>query len=153
IGMLAVVYAPNDLRWLRRYRYLWLTAGLGLTALTLFVGVNPSGGGPALWLGLANVFFQPSEALKLLFIVFLAAYLAERLPHVPQPHETQRQALVFLAPLLLVWGLSLLILIAQRDLGTGSLIFAVFITLLYLGTGQRRYVLIGGLLLILATVV
>ncbi len=152
LGMLTVVFAPSDLRWLRRYRYLWLTAGLGLTALTLFIGVNPSGGGPALWLGLANVFFQPSEALKLLFVVFLAAYLAERLPHIPAPRETQRQALVFLAPLLLVWGLSLIILISQRDLGTGSLIFGVFIALLYLGTGQKRYVLIGGVLLVVATV-
>jgi len=152
LGLLAVIYAPNDLRWLRRYRYLWLSAGLGLTALTFLIGVNPSGGGPALWLGLANIFFQPSEALKLFFIIFLAAYLAERLPHVPQ-RETQGQALAFLAPLLLVWGLSLLILIAQRDLGTGSLIFAAFIVLLYLATGQRRYVFLGTILLVLAVIV
>ena len=152
LGMLAVVVAPGDLRWLRRYRYLWFTLGLGLTALTLLIGINPSGGGPALWLGFANIFFQPSEALKLVFIIFLAAYLAERTPAAPRSLTVPyTQTSSFLFPLLLVWGLSLLILIAQRDLGTGSLIFAVFVVLLYLATGQRRYVLLGGLLLILAT--
>lgn len=151
LGLLAVVSAPGDLRWLRRYRYLWFTLGLGLTALTLLIGINPSGGGPALWLGLANVFFQPSEALKVVFIIFLAAYLAEHTP--ASPTLPQLQTPSFLSPLLFVWGLSLLILIAQRDLGTGSLIFAVFVVMLYLATGQRRYVMLGGLLLTIAAIV
>ncbi len=147
-GFLAVVLAPGDLRWLRRYRYLWLIGALGLTALTLLIGINPSGGGPALWLGIGNVYFQPSEALKLLFVVYLAAYLAEKTPG-EGDSQAPRQQLAFLAPLLLVWLLSLIILISQRDLGAGSLIFAVFSGLLYLATGQRRYLLIGGLLLLL----
>jgi cell division protein FtsW (lipid II flippase) len=151
IGLVGVVIAPGDLRWLRRYRYLWLTLALGLTALTLLVGINPSGGGPALWLGFNNVFFQPSEALKLLFVVFLAAYLAERIS-LTNASDSPRQQLVFLAPLLLVWGLSLVILVSQRDLGTGSIIFAVFIALLYLATGQRWYVVIGALLLVASAI-
>jgi cell division protein FtsW (lipid II flippase) len=151
IGLVAVVVAPGDLRWLRRYRYLWLTLALGLTALTLLIGINPSGGGPALWLGFSNMFFQPSEGLKLLFVVFLAAYLAERIS-LTNPSDSARQQLVFLAPLLLVWGLSLVILVSQRDLGTGSIIFVVFIAMLYLATGQRWYVVIGGLLLLLSVV-
>lgn len=151
LGMHAVVFSPADLRWLRRYRYLWLVAGLSLTALTLLIGINPSGSGPALWLGIANVFFQPSEALKLFFVIYLAAYLSERVSPIPPAANDRRQVIVFLAPLLLVWGLSLLILVSQRDLGTGSLIFTVFIVLLYLATGQSRYVLLGSLLLLLAT--
>lgn len=150
LAFLAIVYAPDDLRWLRRYRYLWLSAGLGLTALTFLIGINPSGGGPTLWLGVANFFFQPSEALKLLFIIFLAAYLSERVSLLAGAGHSRPQTLVFLAPVLLVWGLSILILVAQRDLGTGSLLFAVFIVMLFLGTGQYRYVLIGAGLLLVA---
>ncbi|MBI4771790.1 MAG: hypothetical protein HY784_15585, partial [Chloroflexi bacterium] len=44
-ALLAVAFSPADLRWLRRYRYLWLFGGLALTALTLLFGVNPSGAG------------------------------------------------------------------------------------------------------------
>ena len=67
---------PSDLRFLRRYKYLWLTGGLLLTALTLVFGTNPLGAGPRLWLGCCGVYFQPSEPLKLLLIVYLAAYLS-----------------------------------------------------------------------------
>ncbi len=164
VGLLAVAFAPGDLRWLRRYRYLWLTASLALTALTLLFGINPSGGGEALWLGCCGVYFQPSEALKLLFVVYLAAYFAEKLDRpdsalhgraAARPEGPQREAggeaikstLATLGPVLLVWGFSLVLLVSQRDLGTGSLIFAVFIALLYLATGRRRYLVIGALLL------
>ena len=41
--LVGVLFAPPDLRWLRRFPYLWLTSGLLLTALTLIVGTNPSG--------------------------------------------------------------------------------------------------------------
>ena len=164
LGMIAVVVAPGDLRWLRRYRYLWLVSALGLTALTLIVGINPSGGGPELWLGLGGIFFQPSEALKLLFVVYLAAYLAEKTPlslsgrGTPEKRrgegaDVTGNVSTYLAPLLLIWALSLVLLISQRDLGTGSLIFAVFIVLLYLATGQKRYVVIGGALLIVGAAV
>lgn len=164
VCFVAVIYTPSDLRWLRRYRYLWFTAALLLTALTLIIGVNPSGGGPALWLGFGTTVFQPSEALKLLFVAFLAAYLGERLPRettalsLPAPGirppvgRSPLANLSLIAPLLFVWGVSLIILVSQRDLGTGSLIFAVFVSMLYLATGQKRYVLIGGLLLLIGAV-
>lgn len=166
LGMIAVVVAPGDLRWLRRYRYLWLVSALGLTALTFVIGINPSGGGPELWLGLGGIFFQPSEALKLLFVVYLAAYLAERLPSPGgspagvlregvrgEGDNSARRELNLLAPLLLMWALSLVLLVSQRDLGTGSLIFAVFVVLLYLATGQKRHVVIGGALLIVGATI
>jgi cell division protein FtsW (lipid II flippase) len=156
-GMLAVAFAPGDLRWLRRYRYLWLVAALGLTALTLFAGVNPSGGGPTLWLGCCGLYFQPSEALKLLFVVYLAAYLAEKGSGagtgagagVATGAAGTGAVTAPLPPILLMWAFSIVLLVSQRDLGTGSLIFAVFIALLYLATGQRRYLVIGGILLII----
>jgi cell division protein FtsW (lipid II flippase) len=151
-GMSAMVYAPGDLRWLRRYRYLWLALALGLTALTLIAGVNPSGGGPTLWLGCCGLYFQPSEALKLLFVVFSAAYLAEKIPgprKEPSGAGAEAVNVPLLAPVILAWAFSLLLLVSQRDLGTGSLIFAIFIILLYLATGRRRFLALGGVLLVI----
>jgi len=139
-AMIAVLFTPDDLRWLRRYRYVWLVAALTLTALTLIVGVNPSGGNQQLWLGCCGLYFQPSEALKLLFVVYLASYLSEK----SFDGDLNRQTL---APILAMWGFSLLLLISQRDLGTGSLLFASFIAMLYLATAQKRFVVVGILLL------
>lgn len=157
LALLAVALVPGDLRWLRRYRYTWLLAGLALLATTLVVGVNPSGFGARLWLGVGGIYFQPSELLKLLLLVFLASYLEDRrevLLHVEArigrwqvPHPA------YLGPMLLMWGFSMLMLIWQRDLGAALLFFGIFLAMLYVATGQGRYLLTGVILLMVATIV
>jgi cell division protein FtsW (lipid II flippase) len=141
--LVLVVRAPADLRWLRRYRYLWLTAGLVLLSLTLIFGSNPSGGEPKLWLGCCGLYMQPSEPLRLLLIAFLASYLADRAAAARS--APPRRLLALLSPLLLVWGLSVALLLVQRDLGTGTLFLALLAVLLYLATGRPRLLLVAGI--------
>ncbi len=64
---------------LKRYKYVWLLIGLLLIGLTFLVGVNPTGAGPQLWLEAFGFYFQPSEPLKLLMIVYLAAFFADQI--------------------------------------------------------------------------
>lgn len=138
---------PTGLRWLRRFRYSWLIAGLILLGLTLIWGVNPSGAGLELWLGLriplvGGLFFQPSELLKLLAVVFLASYMAEKRGLIEikfvqlGKFKIALPPIAYLAPLLLMWGLSLVLLVWQRDLGAASLFFIVFLVMLYLASGR-----------------
>lgn len=155
-AMLAVALGLGDpagsasgrgLRRLRRYRYTWLAGGLALLALTLVFGRNPAGAGARLWLGLGGLYFQPSELLKLLMVVFLASYLAEKRPLLTgtayQIGRLRLPPLPYLGPVLLMWGFSLLLLVWQRDLGAAWLFFAVFLLMLYVTIGQVRYVLLG----------
>jgi len=146
-AMLAVALGLRDLRLLRRYRYTWLIGGLALLALTLVFGVNPAGAGARLWLGFGGFYFQPSEPLKLLLVIFLASYLAEKRPLLTgtsyQVGSLRLPPLPHLGPVLLMWGFSLLLLVWQRDLGAAWLFFAVFLLMLYVTTGQARYVLLG----------
>lgn len=128
---------------LRRYKYFWLTSGLALTALTLIFGTNPLGIGPRLWLGCCGFYFQPSEPLKLLFIVYLAAYLADRKPLVPA-------TLPLLMPTLAVTALALLLLIVQRDLGTASIFVFIYTAVVFAATGKRRILVASVLTLGLA---
>lgn len=169
LALIGLIALPGDLRWLRRYRYSWLLAGLALTALTFIFGVNPSGAGERLWLGCCGIYLQPAEILKFILVIFLAAYLADKREQLFQSEVASRQSpnlisktanfrlptshlpsLSYFLPLLLMWGFSILILIIQRDLGMSTLFFLVFLTLLYLASGQLRYIVGGGLLLILA---
>lgn len=120
-----------ELRFLRRYKYLWLTSGLLLTALTLVFGTNPSGDGLRLWLGCCGVYLQPSEPLKFLFIVYLAAYLADRLPLSLRP-------LPLLAPTAVVIGIALSLLFVQRDLGTASIFIFLYTIILFVASGKKR---------------
>jgi cell division protein FtsW (lipid II flippase) len=168
-ALLVVAIAPRSLKPLMRYRYVLLLGGLVLVAITLVFGVNPSGGGAALWLPipapiLGVVYFQPSELLKVLLVIFLASYFTEQEPLYRYNRHTARRddadtrpnvvrrllrQLPFLGPLLLMWGFCLLLLVWQQDLGAAALFFIVFVALLYLATGERVYVA-GGLVLLAA---
>jgi cell division protein FtsW (lipid II flippase) len=151
-ALLIVTLLPRNLNWLRRYKYIWLTGGLVLLAATLIFGVNPSGYGPRLWLQLGPIYFQPSEPLKLLLVIFLAAYLADRrrqlieikayIGPVGMPHPS------YWGPMLFMWGLSIVLLVWQRDLGAALLFFCTFLAMLYAAIGQKRYVWGGVLLLV-----
>lgn len=132
---------PNTLSFLRRYKYILLTSGLILTALTLLFGTNPTGFGPRLWLGCCGVYFQPSEPLKLLLVAYLAAYFADKLP-------IQLRAFPLLYPTFLLSGMAILLLLVQRDLGTASIFIALYSIIVYLATGRRRVILISTVLLI-----
>jgi cell division protein FtsW (lipid II flippase) len=154
-GILTTILPPN-LRILRRYRYSWLLLGLLLLGATLLFGVNPSGEvyAPRLWLGFGAVFFQPSEILKILLIVFLASYLAEKREIIITTHHQlgrwRLPPLSYIAPMLLMWGFCMVLLIWQRDLGAASLFFLIFLGMLYASTGQISYMIIGLVLLGLA---
>ena len=146
--IVCVIVLLIGLRWrdllytLRRYKYIALTSGLLLTALTLIFGANPLGVGPRLWLGFGGFYLQPSEPLKLLLVIYLAAYLAD---HVPR--RNQFFPLIF--PTLILAGIALLLLGVQRDLGTASIFIMLYASILFVAT-ERRRVLLGstGILLV-----
>jgi cell division protein FtsW (lipid II flippase) len=148
---------PGNLLFLRRYKYVWLTGGLLLTALTLIMGTNPTGFGPRMWLGCCGIYLQPSEPLKILLVIYLAAYLAGMSDVLTQPvsaAETSSPAsdrlLPWLAPTLVMTGLALVLLLVQRDLGTASIFVFLFTTILFIATGRKSILIYGGLILIIS---
>lgn len=140
--IISIIFIKN-LNFLRRYKYLFLSGGLFITALTLLFGTNPLGYGPRLWLGCCGVYFQPSELLKLLLVIYLAAYLADRA-------SFQLFSFPLLVPTIVVTGLALTLLLVQRDLGTASIFIFIFTTLIFLATGKRRVLISAALFLALA---
>ena len=131
----------SSIKFLQRYKYLLLVGGLLLTALTLVFGTNPTGFGPKLWLGCCGVYFQPSEPLKLLLVVYLSAYFSEKLPY-------RLRTIHILYPTLILSGIVVMLLMAQRDLGTASIFLAIYIIIIYLATGNKKIPVIGFLILI-----
>jgi cell division protein FtsW (lipid II flippase) len=139
---------PDLLPFLRRYKYIWLTSGLLLTALTLIFGSNPMGAGPRLWLGCCGIYLQPSEPLKLLLIIYLSAYFADWSANV----ETLKRfnvgtlsRLHILVPTIIMTSLALLLLIVQRDLGTASIFVFIYSAMIYLATGWRLVPLVSAI--------
>ncbi len=131
LAFVTVLRLQHHLPQLRRYKYVLLASGLLLTSLTVLLGTNPMGIGPKLWLGCCGVYFQPSEPLKLLLVIYLAAYLADR-PLV------RLGSFPLLVPTILLTGLALLLLFVQRDLGTASIFIFIYTIILFVATEKRR---------------
>ncbi len=150
-GLVLITCLPSA-GWLRRYRYTWATLGLLLLVATLIFGTDPNGSGARLWLVLGPINLQPMELVKLLLVVFLAAYLEE---HRELLADAGRRfgplripPLPYLAPILLMAGAALAIFVIQVDLGPALLLSTVVLLMLYMASGRATYVLLGGLLLI-----
>jgi cell division protein FtsW (lipid II flippase) len=160
VGLLRLLHRQG-LATLRRYRYLFLAGSLLLLLLPMLPSdwALPIKGleanGSRLWvsldLGLTEIRFQPGEIAKLVIVLFLASYLAERQPALSQGRKLGRLRLPaprLLFPVVAVWAGSLGVLIGQRDLGASVLLFGAFVGMLYAATGQPSYLVVGGLLTI-----
>jgi len=146
--MCAIALSPGLTRRLRRYRYTLLTSGILLLGATLIFGVNPSGHGQKLWLGASGFYMQPSEPLKLLVVIYLAAYLAEK-RDIPAMRAAGRPIWwIILGPMLVMVGLALLLLGWQQDLGAALLFYFTFVTMISLAWGKWRYSLLSVVLFI-----
>jgi cell division protein FtsW (lipid II flippase) len=135
---------------LKRYRYTLAAGGLALVLLTMVAGIDPNGSGARLWLGYGGYYLQPSELLKVLLVIFFAAYLDEYRELLAQAGwrvgPLSLPPLPYLVPLLIMFGVSQLVLFWQRDLGAALLFFGIFLSMLYLASGRAAYVVFGLLL-------
>lgn len=151
IGLLcfvATLALIRDIRRLDAYTYTIGLAGLILLLLPIVPQVGSFGGfetnGAKLWFRAGPLAFQPAEFGRLLIVVFLASYLAQKrellatgvgrfgLPRIKD-----------LGPLLLAWGASLAVLFLERDMGASLLLFGVFVVMVWVATGRPSYLVIG----------
>jgi len=146
VGAILVVILLRNYRVLFRYTYLSGLVGILLLILPVIPGLGTDANADV-WVSLGFFSFQPGELAKIALAIFFAGYLVrtrESLSSVgtrflgltwPRARE--------LGPLLVLWLLSLGIIVMQRDLGTGLLIFGMFVAMLYVATGKTSWVVIG----------
>jgi cell division protein FtsW len=147
IGMVLLHFASrHGLRVIRALTPLLLVSSFGLTVAVMLPGVGVTVNGATRWLGAGPIQFQPSELLKVSLVLYAAHLLAAR----PQSTHTVG---TLVKPLLLVVGAACALLMKQPDMGTTMVIcFAIGALLVAAGTPIRNLVLIGGVLVFLATV-
>lgn len=140
-------------RWLRRYKYTWAAAGVGLLLLTFVFGMEING--QRLTLQLGPVSGQPSELLKVILVVFLAGYLSENRELLVEQDSRvgplRLPPLPYLAPMVAMWAIALVIVVIQKDLGAALLFFGVFLSMLYVATARLSLVIIGLILFLLGS--
>jgi peptidoglycan glycosyltransferase len=141
-GLIGTYFLVDPVTRLGNWKYLAGVGALALMAVTVIFA--PEKNGARLWLSFGHRFsFEPSELAKLLMVVFLAGYVAERghlLRQVQRrPGATQLQWR-YLAPLLVMVLLCLGLFVGQRDVGAGALFLGIFLVMLYLATGRTLHV-------------
>ncbi|MGI9606800.1 MAG: putative lipid II flippase FtsW [Acidimicrobiales bacterium] len=119
-----------DHRWLRRLTLPALLATLGLLLAVLTpLGVNVNGA--QRWLRLGAIQFQPSELAKLTLVLYAAHVLART------DRKEENQRVVPILVVLVVYGA---LILAQPNLGTAIIVFAIGLSILY-AAGVRLWVL------------
>lgn len=122
----AFAASRTDTELLRRCALPIGASGLVLTALTFTpLGTAPSGSDDRAWLGYGGLSFQPSEILKLCFIISFSAHLC-RVKNMSRPVSALLLLLHAAVPAALVW--------AQGDQGT-ALVFAVIAAVMLVSGG------------------
>ncbi|HEV7772007.1 MAG TPA: FtsW/RodA/SpoVE family cell cycle protein [Conexibacter sp.] len=144
----ATIVFLRDYRKLEQYRYLIAAGSLALLVLPRLPGIGAQVNGAYLGVRVPGVFvFQPTEFAKVGIVIFLASYLrdtrqllvagARRVAGVTLP------PLKHFGPLLVIWGVAMLLLIVIRDLGSSLMFFGAFLAVLYVATSRVSFVVVG----------
>jgi peptidoglycan glycosyltransferase len=146
-GLVATLIVVRHVRDLDRYRYLTLLAALGLLLMPLLPHIGINVYGARLWVKVGPISFQPVEIAKILLVFFFASYFAanRELLSTPTQRIGRRQIVPpkTLLPILFAWGFSIAILGAENDIGFAMLLFALFISMLWVTTGLKTYVVLA----------
>ncbi|OPX44019.1 lipid II flippase FtsW [Ruminiclostridium hungatei] len=128
--LFVVLYLKKGLVKYAKYRYVFLAGTILFMAMATFIGVEILGAKN--WVRIGTTYgFQPSEFGK----IFLILYLSTALSHI-----TSRKQLIEPGIVIIV---ALGFMVLQKDLGTALIIFAVAVTMVYLATSKKLYVLIS----------
>ncbi len=149
-AMLLIAARFRDDGVLRHYKYTWALAGTLLLVVTFLFGREVNGA--RLWIFVGPLGFQPGEAIKIVLVVFIAGYLAEKRAVLSEASARigpiKIPPLPYLLPMVAIFVMVMLIVVVSRDLGTALLFFGIFLTMLFVATGRRSYVLLGLILFV-----
>jgi cell division protein FtsW (lipid II flippase) len=149
-AFVAVLLVVPRTRAIERYRYTFALLGIGLLLLPLVPHVGREIHGSRIWVSVGPIGFQPGELAKIALAIFFASYLVEKREllamrsfrlgplSLPDPKH--------LGPVLLAWAASIMIMVAQKDLGSSLLFFTLFIVMLWVATSRPSYLAAGAVM-------
>ena len=159
-AFVAILVFIREIRVLQRYTYTLGAIGLILLAIPALLPASMSevpGTGAKIQVAIGGFSFQPEQFAELALAVFFAGYLVtkrdvlalagRRFLGIDLPRARD------LGPVLIAWGVSLLLLVFESDIGTSALFFGLFVAMLYIATQRTSWLLIGLLLFLFGTFV
>lgn len=114
---------------LRKFYYLYGLLGLCMLILVFIVGKTTYGAIISLDLGFVTI--QPSEFVKISFVLFISGIL----------HKSKSFGTIVISAVLA--GAHVLTLVLSTDLGSALIFFVAYIFIIYAATGKARYLFAG----------
>ena len=140
----------RDHRSLQRFTYTSGLAGILLLLLPFIPGIGRNINGARIWINVAGFSFQPGEVAKVMLVIAFAGYLVlhrdalalagRRVVFIDLPRGRD------LGPILAMFGVSMMVLVLQNDLGSSLLFFGLFLSMLYVATERPGWLVVGGIL-------
>jgi cell division protein FtsW len=123
--VLFLIFGLVDYRTWKRFALPALGLSIGALLLVYIPGIGQMRGGSRSWIGLGSFGFQPSELVKLSFLIYVSAWLAAKKG--AGAHSLQDG----LVPFLLALGSVMLLLILQPDTGSMAVIVGTALALYF----------------------
>jgi len=130
----------------RRYAFFFLALSCVFLLLLFVPGLAMRGQTARSWLDVFGFSFQPSEFVKIFFLIYLAAWLEARRKNL---HDFKEGT----GPFLLVLAVIAVLMLMQPDLGTLAIIGSISLVVYFVGGGKISHLLIVLLVAALALAV
>lgn len=147
LGFVALfIFTTIDYRnWKILYKLIYIVSIILLVATVIF-GTGPSGTDIKSWLSIGGFSFQPSEFVKIAFVIFFAAYLEEVGEDLNKPLVLVRVLAFGFFPIALI--------LLQPDMGTALVYIFIMIVMLFIAGVHLKYIAIAvGAFLILLPII
>ncbi len=135
LGIIAYwIFSRIDYHFWRKYAFFMLVFSVFLLILVFIPGIAADWGTARSWIDLGFMHLQPSEFVKITFLIYLAAWLESRRDEL---HDFSRG----IGPFVLVLGVIAFLMILQPDIGTLSIIGLISLIVYFVGGGSKKHLL------------
>lgn len=132
------IMSKIDYHYWRKWAFPLVLVSIILLLLVLVPGIGYKFLGARRWINLGGVFFQPSELVKLTFLIYLSTWLEKR--------EKISDVAYGLTPFLTMLGFLILVIAGvQKDLGTMIIIGLIALSVYFVAGAPRKHLIWIGL--------
>lgn len=114
-------------------KFYWVIYAFSIAMLVAVQLFGDSGGGAQRWFEVGGIRFQPSELVKILLILFYAAFIMKHRENINKFRITLACVLLVIPPFALIFK--------QPDLSTSIMIVAIFCTVMFIGGISWKYII------------
>lgn len=135
LGIIAFLFfARADYHQWKKYAFGFLIFSVVMLLLVFIPGLGAEYGKSRSWINIFGFSLQPSEFVKLTFLLYLAAWLESR-------HKKLGDISQGIGPFVVILGIIGLLMLLQPDIGTLSIIALISLIVYFVGGGNIKHIL------------